>query len=90
MYDHPHEIHVKSKVLIIAVAVKNRGAVPPEMGNLTRLEGLYLHNNLLAGPLPYELSTLVNLRELYISGNAISSSLKDVEFLLPNCKSVYI
>ena len=48
------------------------GEIPSELGNLTELVRLYLHDNQLAGEIPSELSNLVNLKGLYLAGNQLS------------------
>ena len=45
------------------------------MGNLTKLTGLYLGENLLSGEIPAEVGRLTNLRVMYLDGN---------EFALPD------
>jgi Leucine-rich repeat (LRR) protein len=75
--------------LSCTVAMTIRGAVPPELGSLPRLQVLCLHNNRLQGALPYELSSLTSLRELYVSGNALSTTADDLRFLLPHCEKIY-
>ena len=46
--------------------------VPPELGNLTHLTGLYLQVNQLSGPIPPELGDLANLRFLRLWSNDLS------------------
>ena len=48
------------------------GPIPPELGNLTHLTGLYLQVNQLSGPIPPELSDLANLRFLRLWSNDLS------------------
>ena len=45
------------------------GAVPPELGKLSRLRELWLKNNRLSGPVPPELEELEERRLLRLSGN---------------------
>lgn len=47
------------------------GTIPPELGNLTKLESLDLAVNELGGPIPPELSRLTNLQRLYLSNNRL-------------------
>ncbi len=49
-----------------------RGAVPPELGGLDKLEFLRLSKNFLTGPIPPELGRLGNLRVLALDDNALS------------------
>ncbi len=46
-----------------------KGTIPPELGNLTRLENLNLQNNDLTGAIPPELGDLVSLEWLSLSEN---------------------
>ena len=48
------------------------GPIPPELGSLANLTGLYLGGNALSGPIPPELGSLANLTGLYLGGNALS------------------
>ena len=48
------------------------GPIPPELGNLTHLTGLYLQVNQLSGPIPPELGDLANLRILRLWSNDLS------------------
>ena len=44
------------------------GAIPPELGRLSKLQSLWLSDNRLSGEIPSELGGLVNLRWLMLSG----------------------
>ena len=46
--------------------------LPPELGNLGTLTGLFLHGNNLEGTIPAELGNLANLEWLYLARNALS------------------
>ena len=46
--------------------------VPPELGNLTNLEVLYLYGNELTGPIPSELGKLSNLVQLWLPINNLA------------------
>ena len=48
------------------------GPIPPELGSLTHLTGLYLQVNQLSGPIPPELGDLANLRILRLWSNDLS------------------
>lgn len=50
-------------------------ALPPEVGNLTSLEQLYLFGNEIAGSIPPEVGKLINLRDLAIGLNKLTGSL---------------
>ena len=47
------------------------GTIPPELGNLTELEWLYLHSNQLSGVIPSELGGLTNLELLSLGDNRL-------------------
>ena len=73
------------------------GHIPPELGNLSRLEYLNIGGNQLTGQIPPEFANLANLIELYMGGNRFSgcipstlnrASVHDLERLgLPICGS---
>ena len=48
------------------------GSIPPEIGNLTNLTYLYLHENQLTGSIPTEIGNLTNLSFLYLNDNQLS------------------
>ena len=48
------------------------GAIPPELGNLTKLESLYIRGNFLSGSIPPELGNLANLRTLELGPHFLS------------------
>jgi len=47
------------------------GLIPPELGNLTQLEVLFLCKNSLAGLIPSALGQLINLQYLYLESNKL-------------------
>jgi Leucine-rich repeat (LRR) protein len=51
------------------------GSIPPELRNLTNLQGLYLESNQLSGSIPPELGDLVNLQDLWLFSNQLSGSI---------------
>ena len=51
------------------------GPIPPELGNLSSLEGLYLDDNQLTGEIPAELGNLTNLEWLGLSNNQLSGEI---------------
>jgi Leucine-rich repeat (LRR) protein len=51
------------------------GSLPPELGNLSALQTLYLGNNQLSGLLPPELGNLAALKTLNLKSNQFSGSL---------------
>ena len=48
------------------------GEIPPELGRLTKLEGLDLGGNDLSGDVPPELGSLTNLKGLHLSRNRLT------------------
>ena len=53
------------------------GEIPPEIGNLTNLERLYLHQNQFTGFIPQEIGDLTNLTELDLSNNQLTGPIPD-------------
>ena len=51
------------------------GAIPPELGELTRLQELYLGYNLLSGEIPSELGQLSRLQKLNLVDNLLSGAI---------------
>ena len=51
------------------------GVIPPAIGNLVNLEGLYLASNQLSGEIPSEIGNLVNLNDLYLPYNQLSGEI---------------
>ena len=51
------------------------GEIPPELGNLSNLQGLYFSGKQLSGEIPSELGSLSNLLNLYLSGNQLSGEI---------------
>ena len=52
------------------------GAIPPELGNLANLGGLFLEENQLSGAIPPELGRLGNLEDLYLGACAPENSVR--------------
>ncbi len=58
------------------------GSIPPEIGNLSNLEGLDLESNNLSGSIPSEIGNLSNLTHLDLSSNNLSASIPfEIAFL---------
>ncbi len=53
------------------------GGIPAELGGLTNLAGLYLHNNQLSGEIPAELGSLPNLAGLFLHNNQLSGGIPE-------------
>ncbi len=51
------------------------GTIPPQIGNISNLAHLYLHNNNLYGSLPPEIGNLSNLERVDLNSNQLSGSL---------------
>ena len=51
------------------------GQIPPELGNLTRLQMLKLESGALTGSIPPELGKLVNLRDLQLDHNQLTGAM---------------
>ena len=53
------------------------GAIPPELGSLSRLTYLHLENNELTGSIPPELGNLSQLNSLALNGNRLTGSIPE-------------
>ena len=53
------------------------GVIPPAIGNLVNLEGLYLASNQLSGEIPSAIGNLVNLNDFYLSSNQLSGEIPE-------------
>ncbi|RVX13490.1 Receptor kinase-like protein Xa21 [Vitis vinifera] len=51
------------------------GTIPPSIGQLQKLQGLYLPANKLQGSIPNDICQLRNLVELYLANNQLSGSI---------------
>lgn len=51
------------------------GRIPPEIGGLRSLSGLYLHFNALGGEIPKEIGGLTMLTDLYLDVNGFSGEI---------------
>nr|AMM43043.1 LRR-RLK [Vernicia montana]AMM43055.1 LRR-RLK [Vernicia montana] len=60
------------------------GAIPDSLGNLTRLDALYLSNNRLAGSIPSALGQLMKLSVLDLSRNSLAGQIPASFALLSN------
>ena len=52
-----------------------QGAIPPEIGDLTALVSLDLHENPLTGSIPVEIGNLLNLQSLWLGNQYVESQL---------------
>jgi len=65
------------------------GTLPPEIGNLSRLEILDLGDNNYSGPIPPELGNLTNLVHLNFDGNSFSGTIPPQLGNLTNLTEMY-
>ena len=66
------------------------GAVPPELGDLSNLQGLHLDNSELTGAIPPELGNLANLEELHLYGNELSGAIPPELSNLANLEELHL
>ena len=66
------------------------GPVPPELGKLTSLEWLWLHNNELTGSVPPELGKLSRLEGLSLSRNELTGSVPPELGKLSSLRELYL
>ncbi|KAL2629505.1 hypothetical protein R1flu_014191 [Riccia fluitans] len=67
-----------SRVTLLNIPHKHlSGSISPELGKLTQLRRLGLHENRFVGPIPASLRNLTHLRALYLKGNELSGSIPD-------------
>ena len=59
-------------VLLFPHANELSGEIPPELGNLAKVESLSFAGNHLTGEIPPELGNLANLESLNFAGNQLS------------------
>jgi hypothetical protein len=67
-------VTVENGLVIEIISFENQltGPIPTEIGNLTKLNYLYINSNQLSGPIPTEIGNLTNLTELYLFDNQLS------------------
>ncbi len=66
------------------------GSIPPELGNLINLNGLWLHNNQLTGSIPSELGNPVTLQYLYLNNNQLIGNMPPELGSLVNLNYLYL
>ncbi len=66
------------------------GSIPPELGNLSSLETLYLSDNQLTGSIPPELGNLSSLETLYLSDNQLTGSIPPELGNLSSLETLYL
>ncbi len=70
--------NLEGKYKVIEINLPNlhlTGEIPKEIGKLTNLKCLYLHNNQLTGEIPKEIVKLINLQYLYLFINQLSGEI---------------
>ncbi|XP_057805602.1 LRR receptor kinase SERK2-like [Salvia miltiorrhiza] len=63
---------------VVNITLQGRGLsgkIPPQIGHLKSLVGLYLHFNKLHGVVPSEIANLTNLSDLYLNVNNLSGDI---------------
>ena len=79
------------RVFMLALSENRlRGTLPPELGTLTSLRGLYLWGNELSGTIPAELGNLANLVELSLSSNLLNGRIPPELGNLPNLAGLHL
>ena len=66
------------------------GAIPPELGELSNLRSLQLHENDLSGAIPPELGELSNLRSLQLHENDLSGEIPPELGSLSNLEHLFL
>ena len=66
------------------------GEIPPELGNLAKLETLYLYSNQLSREIPPELGDLAKLKTLHLSSNQLSGKIPPELSNLANLEWLYL
>jgi len=66
------------------------GSIPPEIGCLTNITFLNLHNNLLSGEIPPEIGNLTNLTYLALTSNQLTGEIPPEIGCLMNLTVLYL
>lgn len=66
------------------------GKIPPEIGQLSALSGLYLHFNNLHGVIPKEIALLTQLSDLYLNMNDLSGFIPSEIGNMPNLQGLFV
>ena len=66
------------------------GTIPSSIGNLTRLQKIYLGINSLTGNIPAEIGNLGRLKELYMSGNNLDGPIPNTIGNLKNLEKLFL
>jgi len=73
----PSEIGMLSELQELKLFYGFSGAIPPELGNLKQLEGLFLYQNSFTGGIPKELGNLSNLNYLVIGDCQLTGNIPE-------------
>ena len=65
-------------------------SIPPEIGNLTNLEWLYLHTNSLTGSIPSEIGNLTSLTHLWLGYNQLTGEIPSEIWNLTNLTALWL
>ena len=82
--------YFRNKVVALELYDRLTGSMPPELGNLSNLQRLYLYDNQLTGSIPPELGNLSNLERLYLYDNQLTGSIPPELGNLSNLERLYL
>jgi len=68
------------------------GTIPANLGNMVKMQGLFLSNNKLHGPIPVQLlhSDMAQLTQIFVHGNLLSGTVPVGLADLPKLKNLFI
>ncbi|KAH0642784.1 hypothetical protein KY289_033758 [Solanum tuberosum] len=70
---------------------KIHGNIPPQLGHLSSLEGLYLGLNALSGEVPIRIFNISSLKVIALAANTLSGKLPtNLGYSLPNLEGLYL
>ncbi len=75
---------------IVLMFNKLRGMIPPELGQLARLDSLFLDHNGLTGLVPVELSKLSSVSYMSLTNNQLAGSIPSELGQLPNLRYLHL
>jgi Leucine-rich repeat (LRR) protein len=80
-----------NRVINISLNENNlSGTIPADIGNLSKLQGLYMHNNQLTGSIPPEIENLSNLLSLELGSNQLTGDIPHEIGNLSKIQRIYI
>ncbi|CAM9628063.1 unnamed protein product [Ectocarpus sp. 12 AP-2014] len=86
---HGVKVNDQGRVVDLSLGYNNlRGPIPPEIGDLVAMTGLYLKGNTLIGEIPASLGRLGNLSWLSLAENNLTGSIPKVLGTLSKMKSL--